>query len=130
MTTHNGSQLRTIARVGAMALVGASLVAACGSSKSSTTSGSGSSTGGAGDTITIKSYQFSQLTVKAGATVKVVNDDQAPHTVTDSDANGFNSGTIQGGDSGSFTAPTTPGSYSFICSIHPYMKGTLVVTAS
>jgi plastocyanin len=59
----------------------------------------------------------------------VVNADQAPHTVTGGGSSGFDTGTIQGGSSGSFTAPTAPGNYAYICSVHPYMHGTLVVTS-
>lgn len=134
MTTQNGQQIRTFARVGAAALVTASLVAACGSSSKTTsppatsgsTAASGATTGSA--TITIKDFKYNNLTVKAGTKVEVVNADGAPHTVTASGSTPFDTGTIQGGSSGSFTAPTTPGSYDYICGIHNYMKGTLVVT--
>ena len=134
MTTQNGLQIRTVARVGAAALVAASLVAACGSSTKHPASTSGSGTGtttttSSSDTITIKNFAFNTLTVKAGAKVTVINKDQAPHTVTASGAHAFDTGTIQGGNTSSFTAPTTPGSYDYICSIHTYMTGTLVVTS-
>ena len=139
MTTQNGHQIRTLARVGAAALVTASLVAACGSSSKTTsppatsgsTAGSGATTGSTSGsaTITIKDFKYNNLTVKAGTKVEVVNSDGAPHTVTASGTDPFDTGTIQGGSSGSFTAPTTPGSYDYICGIHNYMHGTLVVTS-
>lgn len=77
------------------------------------------------DTITIKAFAFSALTVKPGATVHVVNADQASHTATRQD--GFDTGTIAGGATGSFGAPKQPGAYDYVCSIHPFMKGTLTV---
>jgi len=77
------------------------------------------------DTITIKGFAFPALTVKPGATVHVVNADQASHTATRQD--GFDTGTIAGGATGSFGAPKQPGAYDYVCSIHPFMKGTLTV---
>ncbi len=62
-----------------------------------------------------------------GTTVTVTNDDQVAHTIT-STKGGFNTGDIAAGQSKTITAPNTPGSYSYICSIHQYMTGTLVVS--
>jgi plastocyanin len=67
------------------------------------------------------------LTVAPGATVKVTNTDQVTHTLTASNG-AFNTGNIAAGQSGTFTAPKTPGRYSYICSIHQYMSGTIVVS--
>jgi plastocyanin len=67
--------------------------------------------------------------VKAGAKVSVVNEDSAAHTLTDKKTHKFDTGNIDGnGGTGTFTAPTTPGSYPFGCTYHPQMAGTLVVT--
>jgi plastocyanin len=46
--------------------------------------------------------------------------------VTADSGNAFDAQVPSGG-AGTFTAPTQPGSYPFHCSIHPFMKGTLVV---
>jgi plastocyanin len=70
------------------------------------------------------------VTIKAGTTVVWTNGSVAPHTVT-SDAGApaaFDSGTIStGGGQFSFTF-TKSGTYHYHCSIHTYMKGTIVVT--
>lgn len=125
-------------------LFGAALVlAACSSSgsatsttattaapSSSTASSGGASSGAtAAHTISIQNFAFSPstITVAPGATVTVTNHDQVAHTIT-SAKGGFNTGDIAAGQSKTFTAPNTPGSYSYICSIHQYMTGTLVVS--
>jgi plastocyanin len=79
------------------------------------------------DTITISGFSFNALTVDAGATVTVENKDSVAHTVT-ADGGEFDAGTIDGNESGSFTAPSEAGRYPFHCSIHTSMKGTLTVT--
>lgn len=65
------------------------------------------------------------LTVGPGATVNVTNQDLVNHTVTGS---GFDAH-VGGGGSTSFKAPSSPGSYSFVCTIHSDMAATLVVKA-
>ena len=82
----------------------------------------------AATTITIKNFAYvpPSLTVAPGTKITVVNEDEAPHTVTATN-HAFDSGIIQGGQRGEVTAPTTPGSYPYICTIHPFMKGTLIV---
>jgi Plastocyanin len=81
--------------------------------------------------ITIKNFGYSgDLTVKPGAKVTVVNDDSVAHTLTDKKTHKFDTGSINGGGGkGTFTAPTTPGSYPFGCTFHPEMAGMLVVKA-
>ena len=127
-------------------LVGSALVlAACSSSGTSTpttaapstpttAAGSTGSTGGASSaagahTITIKNFAFSPstVTVAPGDRVTVTNDDQVAHTVT-SAKGGFDTGDIAAGQSKTITAPNNPGDYPYICSIHQYMTGTLVVS--
>jgi plastocyanin len=120
-----------LGRLAAATTVAAAVVTACGSS-AKPAGGATSTTGAAAtaSTITIKSFQFSpaNATVKAGSTLTVVNDDGAAHTVTSSGGTTpFDSGTVQGGASGTVTAPTTPGTYAYICSIHNTMHGTLTV---
>jgi plastocyanin len=91
--------------------------------------GSGGSGGGdsADETyITAKDFSLTSLTVAPGADVKVENEGENPHTVT-ADDGAFDTDTIGPGSSGSFPAPMDPGDYTFHCSIHPSMTGTLTV---
>lgn len=67
------------------------------------------------------------LTVEAGATVTVTNNDSASHTVTADDDSSFDTGLIAQGETVTFTAPTEPGEYSYHCTPHPDMTGTLIV---
>jgi plastocyanin len=93
------------------------------------TSGSVTSSVSAPDTIIIKNFMFSPmtLTVSSGAKVTVMNKDSAAHTVTASGDKKFDTGDVGPGKTATFTAPTQPGSYGYICDIHQYMSGTLVV---
>jgi plastocyanin len=130
-------------RLAVVALAGMALaLAACsssGSPASSTTStapssggtsGGGSGKSGGADAITIQNFAFSpaDLTVAPGATVTVTNKDQVTHTLT-ATKGGFGTGDIAAGQSKTFTAPNSPGTYPYICSIHQNMSGTLVVSS-
>jgi plastocyanin len=79
-------------------------------------------------TITINNFAFSPstLTVSPGAKVTVKNSDSATHTLTASDKT-FDTGAIDTGATKTFTAPTKPGTYTYICTIHQFMQGTLTV---
>lgn len=72
-------------------------------------------------------YLQSRLQVTVGTTVEWKNNDPLPHTVTAVDKS-FNSGLIQPGKTYSHTF-TTPGTYNFFCTPHPFMKGVVVVKA-
>jgi plastocyanin len=82
-----------------------------------------------GAAATIENFAFSPatLTVKAGTTVTWTNRDSAPHTVT-SDAGAFGSDTMPRGGTYQFTF-SQPGTFTYHCSIHPSMKGTVIVQA-
>ena len=77
--------------------------------------------------IIIKNFMFSPaaLTVPVGATVTWRNQDGEPHTVT-SDAGLFRSSALDTNETFSFRFEK-PGVYHFLCSIHPYMVGTITV---
>jgi plastocyanin len=85
----------------------------------------------AGVTITIKNFMFSPMTIKVtpGEKVTVRNADSVTHTLSSTKARTFNTGNIPAGASRSFKAPTHPGTYSYICDIHQFMHGTLIVRA-
>ena len=117
----------------------AMLLLAAGCSSSSNSSGSSgastatatSSAAAAADTIVIQNFAFSPatLTVAPGTTVTVVNKDAVTHTVTSTAATrAFDTGDVAAGSSTTFHAPATAGTYSYICSIHTYMHGTLTVS--
>lgn len=55
------------------------------------------------------------------------NADPVTHTLTADDGKSFNV-SVNGNSSGTFTAPSKPGTYKFHCTIHPQMHGTLTVT--
>lgn len=81
--------------------------------------------------IVIKNFAYhpSSLTVAPGTTITVKNEDSATHTLTATDPHNkvFNTGDIQPGTSATFKAPSTAGTYPYICLIHQFMHGTLVV---
>lgn len=82
----------------------------------------------AADAVTIRGFAFGPqiVTVKPGATVHWTNQDSEAHTVT-SDSGAFSSSVLQSGASFTFTF-TKPGTYSYHCSIHPFMTGKVVVS--
>jgi len=69
-------------------------------------------------------YAPPTLTVHRGDTVVWVNHDPFPHTVAAAGA--FDSGSIAAGASWRYVA-AKPGSFDYICTLHPNMKGTLKV---
>ena len=77
--------------------------------------------------VGIGNFQFTPrtLTVKAGTTVTWTNHDDIRHTVTATDKR-YGSGAID--TDGTFSHQfTMPGTYTYFCSIHPFMTGTIVV---
>ncbi len=81
------------------------------------------------DAVNIDGFAFAPatLTVKAGTTVTWTNKDEDPHTVV-ADGGAFRSQVLGNGGSFSFTFPAA-GTFEYVCSIHPFMHGTVVVTA-
>jgi plastocyanin len=79
------------------------------------------------NTVVMKNFDFSPmtLTVKAGTTVTWKNLDGEPHTVASPDGV-FRSHALDQGDTFTFKFDT-PGTYKYICSIHPKMMATIVV---
>jgi plastocyanin len=81
----------------------------------------------AANSVSIVNMSFSpaSLTVVAGTTVTWTNNDNMTHTVT-SDATGFDSGNLTVGSKFSQMF-STAGTYAYHCTIHPTMKGTIIV---
>lgn len=79
-------------------------------------------------TITIKDFGYGPpVAVAPGSAVAVTNTDSAGHTVTADQGTAFDVKINGHGGTASFTAPTAPGTYTYHCSYHPDMHGTLVV---
>ena len=80
--------------------------------------------------VEIDQYAFlpQRVTVKAGTSVTWTNDDDDSHTVASS-SKLFKSKALDTRDKFSFTF-TTPGTYDYFCSLHPYMKGVVVVESA
>jgi len=76
--------------------------------------------------VDIKNFAFSPstLTVKKGDSVTWTNNDSTTHTVTSS--GNFDSGQLAPGKTFSHTF-SEAGTFSYGCSIHPSMKGTVTV---
>lgn len=73
-------------------------------------------------------YNPASFTVKVGQAVTWSNGDGTTHTVTSDKAGLFDSGNMASGATFSYTF-TQAGTYTYYCTIHPWMKGTIVVTA-
>ena len=71
------------------------------------------------------SFQPGTLTVKTGTTVTWVNHDDIPHTVNENNKV-FKSGTLDTDAKFSYKF-TSPGTYSYFCSLHPRMTGQIIV---
>jgi plastocyanin len=80
-----------------------------------------------GVAVVIDNFVFSpeRLTVKVGTTVTWTNHDDIPHTVAAKDRT-FKSKVMDTDESFSFTF-STPGEYTYFCSLHPHLTGTIVV---
>ena len=126
--------VREILVIGA---VGA-LLAACGPGQSETmpsmsmpaSSQSTPDTPVATNSVSIKNFAFApaSITVKAGTTVTWTNADQDAHTVTSDGKSGpLNSKPLNPGESYQHTF-TQAGTYSYLCTIHPFMTATVTVT--
>ncbi len=91
--------------------------------------GSGSSTANSSANIQITGFAFSPSTYTAavGQSITWQNNDSTAHTVTSTSGSELNSENInQGGTYSHIFA--TAGTYNYICSIHTYMHGSIVVT--
>ncbi len=82
----------------------------------------------AGNAVSIDNFAFvpATLTVPAGSTVTWTNHDEEPHTVAASDGSFHSPGM---GSQGTYSHTfATAGKFDYVCSIHPFMHATVVVT--
>lgn len=77
--------------------------------------------------VIIQNFAFSPatLTVKVGDNVTWTNQDSAGHSAT-ADGGNFDTGILAQGQSRSITF-NKAGTYTYHCSVHPMMKGTIIV---
>jgi len=110
-------------------LILACMVAGCSSYQIQPAPAAPPASTGGGNSITIKNFAFdpSTLTVKTGTEVMWVNQDGAPHAIVSDTGSPvtFSSDSLSTGASYRFTF-TQPGTYTYHCSIHPSMKGTII----
>jgi plastocyanin len=106
------------------------MVAGCSSPQTPSAPAAPTTSPGGGNSIAIKNFAFdpSTLTVKTGTAVTWNNQDATPHTIVSDTGSpaAFSSDTLSTGASYTFTF-SQPGTYTYHCSIHPSMKGTIIV---
>jgi plastocyanin len=78
-------------------------------------------------TVKIDNFAFAPatLTVTAGTTVTWKNEDDSPHRIGDKNGT-LKSAALDTDDTFSHTF-AAPGEYPYICTIHPYMAGKIIV---
>ena len=80
--------------------------------------------------VTIDNFAFKtpSITVTAGTTITWTNRDDIPHTVTADDGPPptYRSHPLETGDHFSMSFEK-PGTYHYFCSLHPKMRGTVIV---
>jgi plastocyanin len=114
-------------RVRLVALATTALLAACGGPTTVATVPADIGPPADEPTVTVVDTRFEprEIVVASGAEVTWVWDARIVHDVT---GDGFKSATQ---NSGTFThAFTSPGTYEFLCSLHPGMSGTVYVVES
>ena len=137
--------MKRLYSVAACLALGGAIVAGCGSSSSSSSNSSSASTpaatpaqstpaaapaaGGAALAVSMKNIQFApkSVTAKVGQTIKWTNDDSVDHNVTAKSGATFKSSNFGQGATYSYK-PTKAGTITYVCTIHPGMDGTIIVT--
>jgi plastocyanin len=121
-------------------------VLAQGSNATNATNASGTAAGGAGGQTTVvmpagsldpnsaKGYEPDPVTVSPGGSIVWDNQDNALHTATSGNAETatpdgkFDSGMVGAKtQSQPIAMPTEPGEYTYFCTLHPYLVGTVTV---
>jgi plastocyanin len=98
-----------------------------GGSTAPATSGGGASGGAVGVKMQNIAFAPTTVRVKVGQKITWTNEDTVPHNVTSKSGEKIASPTFNKGGTFSFT-PTKAGTISYVCTIHPGMDGTIVVT--
>jgi len=151
-TNHNGKDVRKtgystlfVLLAIPFVIIGPAEVLAQGTNASNVTN-AGSTAGGAGDQVTVvmpagsvdpnsaKGYDPDPVTVSPGGSIVWDNQDNALHTATSGNAETatpdgkFDSGMVGATtQSQPITMPTEPGEYTYFCTLHPFLVGTVTV---
>jgi plastocyanin len=101
---------------------GFSVLALAGEMKDTGASGAGQ------NKIEIKDFAFNPqtITVKSGEKITWINRDEEPHTVVSVEKQ-FKKSTALDTDQEFTVVAGSPGAYSYFCSVHPKMTGTIIV---
>jgi len=91
----------------------------------------GGNTGAHDNKIEIKDFAFNPqiLTVKSGEKITWINRDEEPHTIVSVEKQFKKSSALDTDQEFTITAGA-PGRYTYFCSVHPKMTGTIVVEKS
>ena len=114
---------RLISKITIAALLsGFSLSALAGETKDTGSSGVGE------NKIEIKDFAFNPqtITVKSGEKITWINRDEEPHTVVSVEKQ-FKKSSALDTDQEFTIVAGSPGTYTYYCSVHPKMTGTIVV---
>jgi plastocyanin len=128
--------IQNIPRASLSALAVVALLTAGCSSSSGAHSGSpaptatGTTDSGGAAQVVMKALEFSPITVEAkvGQTVVWTNEDTSPHNVTYVSGPKFTSSPTLSPNAKFSIKLTEPGTIHYYCSIHPWMKATIVVS--
>ncbi len=113
---------KTAALLCAIAFLNLSLFAIAGEMKND------DSTSSKQNRIEIKDFTFNPqtITVKSGEKVTWINRDEEPHTIVSVEKQ-FKKSTALDTDQEFTITAGAPGTYTYFCSVHPKMTGTIVV---
>ena len=86
------------------------------------------SIGASGNRIEIKDFAFNPqtITVKSGDKITWINRDEEPHTIVSVEKQFKKSSALDTDQEFTITAGA-PGTYTYYCSVHPKMTGTIVI---
>ena len=84
--------------------------------------------GASGNRIEIKDFAFNPqtITVKSGDKITWINRDEEPHTIVSVEKQFKKSSALDTDQEFTITAGA-PGTYTYFCSVHPKMTGTIVI---
>jgi plastocyanin len=120
---------RPILLLASVALLGTAVLGACGDDEPTPEAGGADRTCET-VTVTIPEFRFDPTPVRIHPCDEVVwtNAHDQAHTSTGTGAQDWSTGNIQPGSSSEPVAFPTAGTFSYICALHPFMRGTVEVT--